>query len=151
MYKKILFPTCLTEFCEHVFNYALNVAQENQAKLWIYYGLGRQNLNEDELNAEIRKAEARVKAAYGNKLAEKGFKDYMINVSDGDTVSEITKLARNAAVDVIVMGTATRSVMSGGEDVRVGPLGQVTADTLLWSPCPVLVIPPAWVPGLTRR
>jgi nucleotide-binding universal stress UspA family protein len=151
MYKKILFPTCLTEFCEHVFNYALNVAQENQAKLWIYYGLGRQNLKEDELNAEIQKAEARVKAAYGNKLAEKGFKDYMINVSDGDTVSEITKLARNAAVDVIVMGTATRSVMSGGEDVRVGPLGQVTADTLLWSPCPVLVIPPAWVPGLTRR
>jgi hypothetical protein len=74
---------------------------ENHAKLWIYYGLGRQSLKEDELNEEIKKAEARVKEAYGKKLAEKGFEDYMINVSDGDVVSEITKLARNAHIDAI--------------------------------------------------
>jgi nucleotide-binding universal stress UspA family protein len=151
MYKRILFPTCLTQFCEHIFTYVLNMAVENHAKLWIYYGLGRQNLKEGELNEEIKKAEARVKEAYGKKLAEKGFEDYMINVSDGDVVSEITKLARNAKIDAIIMGTATQSPMAAGEDVMVGPLGQVTADTLLWSPCPVLVIPPSWVPGLTRR
>lgn len=25
MYKKILFGTCLTEYCEHIFNFALNM------------------------------------------------------------------------------------------------------------------------------
>jgi len=150
MYKKILFPTCLTQFCEHIFTHVLNLAVENNAKLWIYYGLGRQSLNEDELNEEIKKAEARVKEAYGKKLADKGV-DYMINVSDGDVVSELTKLARNAKIDAIIMGTGTTAPLATGEDVRVGPLGRVTADTLLWAPCPVLVIPPSWVPGLTRR
>lgn len=151
MYKRILFSTCMTEYCEHIFTFALNVAKENNAKFWIYYGLGRLNLSEDETNKKIADAEARVKEAYGNKLIDKGLEDYMINVSDGDIVSEITKLARNAKIDAIIMGTATKSPIAAGEDIRLGPLGQVTSDTILWSPCPVLVIPPALVPGLTRR
>jgi len=151
MYKRILFSTCLTEYCEHIFTFALNMAKENNAKLWIYHGLGRLNLSEDETNEKIAEAEARVKEAYGNKLTDKGLDDYMINVSDGDIVSEITKLARNAKIDAIIMGTATKAPIAAGEDIRVGPLGQVTANTILWSPCPVLVVPPALVPGLTRR
>ena len=92
MYKRILFSTCMTEYCEHVFTFALNMAKENNAKLWIYHSLGRLNLSEDETNKKIEEAEARVKEAYGNKLIDKGLEDYMINVSDGDIVSEITKL-----------------------------------------------------------
>ena len=107
MYKRILFSTCMTEYCEHTFTFALNMAKENNAKLWIYHGLGRLNLSEDETNKKIADAEARVKEAYGNKLIDKGLEDYMINVSDGDIVSEITKLARNAKIDAIIMGTAT--------------------------------------------
>lgn len=151
MYKRILFSTCMTEYCEHIFTFALNMAKENNAKLWIYHGLGQLNLSEDEINKKIADAGARVKEAYGNKLIDKGLEDYMINVSDGDIVSEITKLARNAKIDAIIMGTATKSPIAAGEDIRLGPLGQVTSDTILWSPCPVLVIPPALVPGLARR
>ena len=151
MYKRILFSTCLTEYCEHIFTFALNMAKENNAKLWIYHGLGRLNLNEDETNKKIAEAETRVKEAYENKLRDKDLEAYMINVSDGDVVTEITKLARNAKIDAIIMGTATKSPIAAGEDIRVGPLGQVTANTILWSPCPVLVVPPALVPGLTRR
>lgn len=151
MYKKILFCTCLTEYCEHILHFSLNMAKEHNAKLWIYYGLGRLNLTKDETVKEISKAEARVKEAYVDKMKGQGFDNYSINVSDGDVVSEIVKLARNASVDLIVMGTDTKVPIQTGEDVRVGPLGAVTMDTLLWSPCPVLVIPPAMVPGLTRR
>ncbi len=151
MYKKILFCTCLTEYCEHVFQFSLNMARENGARLWIYHGLGRLNLAQDETEEEIRKAEARVIDAYVDTMKGEGFDNYSINVSDGDVVSEIVKLARNADVDLIIMGTGTTVPMQAGEDVRVGPLGSVTMDTLLWSPCPVLVIPPALVPGLTRR
>ena len=126
------------------------MAKEHNAKLWIYHGLGRVHLTRDETAEEIRKAEARVTEAYVDTIRQEGFDNYSINVSDGDVVSEIVKLARNAAVDVIVMGTDTKVPMQTGEDVRVGPLGSVTMDTLLWSPCPVLVIPPAMVPGFTR-
>jgi nucleotide-binding universal stress UspA family protein len=151
MYKRILFSSCLTEYCEHIFTFVLNMAKENNAKLWIYHGLGRLNLSEPETREKIEEAEIRVKEAYENKLRDKGVEDYMINVSDGDIVSEITKLARNAKIDAIIMGTATKSPIAAGEDIRVGPLGKITTDTLLWSPCPVLVVPPALVPGLTRR
>ncbi|MFZ0448249.1 MAG: universal stress protein [Desulfatiglandaceae bacterium] len=59
------------------------------------------------------------------------FDNYSINVSDGDVVSEIVKLARNASVDLIVMGTDTKVPIQTGEDLRAGPLGAVTMDTLL--------------------
>lgn len=108
MFKRILFSTCLTEYCEHIFTFALNMGKENNAKLWIYHGLGRLNLSESETKEKIEEAEIRVKEAYENKLRDKGLEDYMINVSDGDIVSEITKLARNAKIDAIIMGTATK-------------------------------------------
>ncbi|RLB43572.1 MAG: hypothetical protein DRH12_02695 [Deltaproteobacteria bacterium] len=150
MYKKILFPTCLTEFCAHVFDFALRTAIEEKAKLWIYYGLGRVPYGESEVMEEIKKAEKQVAEEYAEKMKAKGFTDYAINVSDGDVVSEIVKLARNAAIDVIIMGTGTKPPIPTGEAARVGPLGETTAQTLLWAPCPVLVVPPALVPGLAR-
>ena len=56
MYKRILFSTCMTEYCGHVFTFALNTAKENNAKLWIYHGLGRLNLKfltQSSLDADI--------------------------------------------------------------------------------------------------
>ena len=150
MYKKILFCTCLTEYCEHILRFSLNLAKEHNAKLWIYHGLGRLNLTRKETEEEIRKAGVRVKNAYVDMIRQEGFHNYSINVSNGDVASEIVKLARNAAVDVIVMGTDTKVPIQTGEDVRLGPLGSVTMDTLLWSPCPVLVIPPTVVPVFAR-
>ena len=151
MYKKILFCACLTEFCEHVFNYSLETALNQNAKLWIYHGLGRLNLGENEVIEEIKKTEAHLHDLFGDKMKRRGFDNFAINVSDGDVVSEITRLARNANVDVIIMGTSTKAPIAAGESVRVSPLGSVTAETVLWAPCPVLVVPPSLVPGLTRR
>ena len=84
-------------------------------------------------------------------MKQQGFDNYAINVSDGDIVSEITKLARNINADVTIMGTSTTPPLAAGESVNMSPLGAVTAETLLWTPCPVLVVPPAMVPGLARR
>jgi len=148
MFKKILFGTCLTEYCDHIFNFALNLAKENDAKLWIYYGLGRLNLDEAKVELAIREAESKVAQAYVKQMKDKGFEDYAINVSDGDVVSEISKLARNAGIDLMVMGTSTQVPIASGESVNVRPLGPVAAETLLWAPCPVLVVPPSLIPGL---
>lgn len=150
MFKKILFGSCLTEYCDHIFNYALNLAQENDAKLWIYHGLGRLNLSEEKVVEAINQAEAKVKEAYVEKMKKQDFTNYVINVSDGDVVSEISKLARNAGIDAMVMGTSTNAPIELGESVRTGPLGSVTADTILWAPCPVIIVPPALIPGLAR-
>jgi hypothetical protein len=48
MYRKILVGTCLTEYCDHIFRFALNLAKEHSAKLWIYHGLGRLNMSEQK-------------------------------------------------------------------------------------------------------
>lgn len=151
MFKKILICTDLTKYCDHVVSYGLNMAKEHDARFWIYHGLGRLHLSEEETEQAIKRGEARVVEAYGDKIKKNGFEKYTINVSDGDVVSEITKLARDAKVDVIFMGPSTKEPVMVGEDVRVAPLGHVAAETILWAPCPVMVIPPAMLPGLTRR
>ncbi|MBT6341560.1 MAG: universal stress protein [Desulfobacula sp.] len=150
MYKKILFGTCLTEYCNHIFNFALTLAKENDAKLWIYYGLGRLNLDESKAEQAIKESETKVAQAYVKQMKERGFDNYAINVSDGDVVSEFSKLARNAAVDLMVMGTSTKAPLAMGESSNVGSLGPTTAEAVLWAPCPVMIIPPSLIPGLAR-
>ena len=150
MYKKILFSTCLTEYCDHIFNFTLNLAKENDAKLMIYYGMGRINLDETHAEQAIKEAEAKVAHAYVQKMKDREFENYAINVSDGDVVSELSKLARNAAVDLMVMGTSTDTPLDMGGSPNVASLGSVTADAVLWAPCPVMIVPPSLIPGLAR-
>ena len=150
MFKKILFGTCLTDYCDHIFNFALNLAKENDAKLWIYHGLGRLNLSEEKVVEAIKEAETRVAEAYVDKMKKHDFTNYVIKVSVGDVISEISKLARNAEIDVLVIGTSTSVPIELGESANVGPLGPITAESILWSPCPVLIVPPALIPGLAR-
>jgi len=150
MYKKILFGTCLTDYCDHIFNFALNLAKENDAKLWIYYGIGRLNLDEAKAEQAVKEAESNVAKAYVKKMKDRGFDNYVINVSEGDVVSEVSKLARNAAVDLMVMGTSTNTPLALGGSPNVGSLGPIIADAVLWAPCPVMIIPPSLIPGLAR-
>jgi len=150
MYKKILFGTCLTDYCSHVFNFALNLAKENGAKLWIYHGLGRLNQSEEAVKAAIEQVEKKIAAAYVTLMRDSGFTDYAINVSDGDVVSEITTLARNAGIDAIVLGTSTETPLDTGKHTNIGSLGPNVTDTLLRAPCPVIIVPPALIPGLAR-
>jgi nucleotide-binding universal stress UspA family protein len=150
MFKKILFGSCLTEYCDHIFNYALKLAKENDAKLWIYHGLGRLNLSEEKVVEAISGAEAKVEAAYVNKMKKQNFTNYAINVSDGNVVSEISKLARNAGIDVMVLGTSTAAPLAAGESVNTGPLGSTAAETILWAPCPIIIVPPSLIPGQAR-
>ncbi len=146
MFKKILFGTCLTEYCDHVFHFALNLARENDARLWIYHGLGPGTSAED-----IKKAAAsKVAEAYVQKMKSSGFTNYMINVSDGDVVGGLVKLARDAQIDLLVMGTSTHTPLEIAEAAQPGKLGPTVSETLLAAPCPVLVVPPSMIPGLAK-
>ena len=83
-------------------------------------------------------------------MKKQDFTNYSINVSDGDVISEISKLARNAGIEAMVMGTSTAAPIAVGESVNTGPLGSITAETILWAPCPVIIVPPSLIPGLAR-
>lgn len=150
MYKKILFGTCLTDYCDHIFNFALKLAKENDAKLWIYHGLGHLKLNPDKVTEAIKEGETRVAGAYVERMKSQGFSNYAINVSDGNVAREISKIARNAAIDVLVIGTSTQVPIGMGESVDGGPLGKVASEIILSAPCPVLIVPPSMIPGLAR-
>jgi len=98
----------------------------------------------------IEKPEAKVGGSLCGANEAQGFSNYAINVSDGIVVSELSKLARNAAVDLMVMGTSTKVPLATGEGTNVGSLGPIIGDIILWAPCPVLIIPPSLIPGLAR-
>jgi len=150
MYKKILFNTCLTEYCDHIFNFTLNLVQENDASLWIYYGLGKMEADQSKIAAAIQEAEEKISSAYVDRLRSHNITNYKINVSEGDLAGEIEKLAKNTGVDVMVMGTATHAPIAIGEDISITPLSSTAADIILMAPCPVLVLPPSQIPGLAR-
>jgi len=150
MYKKILFTSCLTEYCQHIFKVALDLAIENKAKLWIYHGLETTAESQTPSEEEIKATEERLKETCVQAMKNRGFSDYMINVSAGKPSREITSLARNAGIDVIVMGTSTRTPLSAAESAQSLHLGPVVSEVLLSAPCPVLVVPPQLVPGLAR-
>jgi len=57
MYKKILVGTCLAEYCSHIFNFALQRAQQNDARLRVYHGLGRLHMTQDGVEEKIKAAE----------------------------------------------------------------------------------------------
>jgi len=71
-------------------------------------------------------------------------------VSAGDEVSEISKLAGNAQIEVMVVGTSTKTPLEVGEGAMVSTLGSTVYETILKPPCPVIVVPPALLPGLAQ-
>jgi len=92
--------------------------------------------------------ETQVVEAYGERMKNRGFSDYMINVSDGDKVGEMSKLAKNAGIDAIIIGTSTKTPLEVGEGAASGSLGLTATEMILKAPCPVIVVPPSLLPGL---
>ena len=150
MIKKLLFCTCLTEYCDRIFNSALTLAIENDAELWIYHGLGRQNLSKEEVIEALKRAEVRLSKAYADQMKRMGFTNYRINVSEGDVAGEILKLARNAGMDMIILGISARAPIGPAEKMTLPSLGSVATETIKWAPCPVLVVPSALIAGLSQ-
>lgn len=77
--------------------------------------------------------------------------EYAIHVTVGDEASEISKLARDEGIDLMVMGTSAKVPIAAGESVTARPLGPVVAETVLVAPCPVMIVPPSLIPGLATR
>ena len=62
----------------------------------------------------------------------------------------MSKLAKNAGIDVIIIGTSTKTPLEAGEGPTSGFLGTTASEIILKAPSPVIVVPPSLLPGLVK-
>ncbi len=140
MYKKILFGTCLTEYCDPIFNFALNLARENNAKLWIYYGLAHYEPWYGEFDSyhidrvmdwQIKKAHA-----YQKDFCSRHLEDcatYTTHIEVGNPAQKTLEFIDDKKIDMVVM---CRTGKTGDFD-----MGNVAQKVAIKSPVPVAIAP----------
>ena len=144
MFKKILFCTDFSENADWAFTYALTLAKTFQAKLLFLHVtpqpvhpeqltiyLSEEKLEEIKISQK-KDLDVNLTTHYLHKMDD--FKDFQINVIEGEPFLEILQRAKKESVDLIVMGTHGRT---GLDHVLFGS----TAERVVRkAPCPVLTI-----------
>jgi nucleotide-binding universal stress UspA family protein len=144
MFKKILFCTDFSENADWAFTYALALAKTFQAKLLFLHVtpqpvhpeqltiyLSEEKLEEIKISQK-KDLDLNLTTRYLHKMDD--FKDFQINVIEGEPFLEILQRANKESVDLIVMGTHGRT---GLDHVLFGS----TAERVVRkAPCPVLTI-----------
>lgn len=134
---KILFPTDFSSFADHALSYAVAMAQEFDATLYMLYVeelLPYVPHDPDrkfpDADAVAQQADKAMKAAVGGDavVTVKRF------IARGFPADEIVSFARNNGIDLIVMSTHGRT---GLKHVL---LGSTTEKIVRMAPCPVLSI-----------
>ena len=144
MFKKILFCTDFSENADWAFTYALTLAKTFQAKLLLLHVtpqpvhpeqltiyLSEEKLEELKISQK-KDLDVNLTTRYLHKMDD--FKDFQINVIEGEPFLEILQRAKKESVDLIVMGTHGRT---GLDHILFGS----TAERVVRkAPCPVLTI-----------
>lgn len=143
--KKILIPVDFSECSQQAFSYAIRIAKDSGAKLYLLhvidvefldsvtdYGLG----GKDDLRRMI---ENRTKKSFEEMLRkEEGAKkvDILQIVEEGIPFIQILKKARDIEVDIIVIGSSGTS-----SPLRRIFFGSTAEKVLRGTPVPVLCVP----------
>ncbi|RLB62850.1 MAG: hypothetical protein DRH08_11865 [Deltaproteobacteria bacterium] len=155
-YSKILYATDLTEHASSAFRHAVCVARSSKAKVYVLHVLPEVGVAvEAQLKAVMGDERfAKMEVEHEGEIAQKicllideFIKDEWtvtsqeidlvasIEVHHGDPAIEIINASKRLDVDVIVMGTHTKS------SLRHAVLGSVAERVLHKSPCPVMIVP----------
>src|SRR5512139_47516 len=145
MFKKILFCTDFSKNSHWAFTYALNLAKNYNAKLFILHVtpvptcpeqltiyLPPEKLRELMI-AQKNELEKELNTHYLRKLSE--IEKYKVLFKEGEPFMEIIQMAKKESVNLIVMGTHGRT---GLDHVLFGSTAEKVVRK---SPCPVLTIP----------
>ena len=143
-FKRILLPTDFTEASAYAAAYALNMAVQYKARLFLLHVV---DLTEDAAGfyvphvsfGKLNKELADVAGVMLKKFCAKqfkGFKRLEMKVLAGEPYKEIIKTVKKDKIDVVVMGTFGRS----GLDKFF--FGSTTDRVLRKADRPVLVVPP---------
>jgi nucleotide-binding universal stress UspA family protein len=142
-FKRILFPTDFSPIAEHAFGYALGIAREFGARLFIVHVINEQadlrgfylpHLAYEEVEADIVTAAQRMMDEF--RAGIQGYDNHEGAVISGVPYAEILTAAEEHEADLIVMGTHG---LTGVEHLLFGS----TAERVLrHAKCPVMTIRP---------
>ncbi|MCE5194644.1 MAG: universal stress protein [Nitrospiraceae bacterium] len=140
--KRILFPTDFSEGSDHALPYAIDMARNYNAKLYIVhviYDIARAvgwhvtHISIDDLYKDIAENAKKEMERYSNDIP-KNLSSVEKIILKGTPYSEIIKFAKENTIDIIVMGTHGRR---GIDRVLFGSTAErVVRD----APCPVLSV-----------
>ncbi|MBI5642243.1 MAG: universal stress protein [Deltaproteobacteria bacterium] len=144
-FKKILFPTDFTDASVAAASYAMMLARQNKAKLYVLHvmdvskeaaGFYLPHLSFERLDKEMRGVAGEMLKNFCAKQF-KGFRNVEMHVLAGEPFKEILKVVKGSKIDLVVMGTFGKA--------RVDRLlfGSTTERVVRRAECPVLVIPPS--------
>ncbi|SRR5579883_602125 len=140
---RILVPTDFSKFSQHALTYAAAFAEKFGAELYLLHVV--QNLAlvipevipvEPPLTPSVEQLTTAVQSAFDRVISENRLHDLAIHreVREGTPFYEIVQYAREAAIDLIVMGT------HGHTGLAHVLLGSVTEKVVRKAPCPVLTV-----------
>lgn len=133
--SRILVPTDFSPFSDAALAYACRIVEQFDATLHLVHvtSVGGSGVGGAGQGDEHRKILERLNEALGpdDELNLKTAKELLV----GSPYHEITKYAREKAIDVIIMGT------HGRRGLAHLALGSVVERVLRSSPCPVVVVP----------
>ena len=153
MFKRILTATGTPDACEPALITALEIAKQNQGKLFILHVMeatyrhecGPQESVKDfktgEAVAPTHEYKEAVKAELDKKCegALKPFGNYEINVVEGRPGIEIRRWARKVGADLVVMGPHTERVEEEKE-LTGAPRGDTVEDVIAFMTSPVMIV-----------
>jgi nucleotide-binding universal stress UspA family protein len=143
-FKRILFPTDLTDASENAFPSALSLARQYGAKLYVIHvvdtgheaaGFYVPHLSFERLHGELRQgAEGMLKKFCRRRL--RGFEGCETHILEGEPYREIIKFVNDNKIDLVVMGTFGKGRMDRFM------FGSTTERVMRKVNCPLLVVPP---------
>jgi len=143
--RKILLPTDFSSVSEEAAAYALTLARQNKAGLYVLHvvdtsheaaGFYLPHLSYGKLDKELRTVAAEMLAKFTAKVFS-GYKALEKHVLAGEPSKEILKVIKSGQIDLVVMGTY------GKEGIDRFFFGSTTERVMRKAGCPVLVIPPS--------
>lgn len=143
--RKILLPTDFSSVSEEAAAYALTLARQNKARLYVLHvvdtsheaaGFYLPHLSYENLDKELKTVAADMLGKFASKMF-RGYRNVERHVLAGEPSKEILKVVKGGAVDLIVMGTY------GKEGIDRFFFGSTTERVMRKAGCPVLVIPPS--------
>ena len=152
MFKKILFPTDLSELCEAPFRVAVEMARKNDSRLHILHVLESRYSSKyrffiqdiwsgEEIGvtgAYLDKVRTWIKDMYGPGLG--GFENYVIDVRIGFPYLEILRTARREFIDLIVMAPHSGMAEAKGTVRTFGKIKTTVQGVTTGASCAVLVV-----------
>ena len=150
MFNKILFATNASPTCDDAARVAFDLAKKYNSKIYLFHVLGLPSHGFSAYITDARTGEKEMfdadyaawvveemKTTYAKQIAE--CKDFEIITRIGATHTEILRMAREADIDLIVMGAHSRAEETGAARYR-NIVGNTMQKVAKFAHCPVFII-----------